>query len=69
MNPATNRGNFLLLSMLKMRYPNIYTSDQIQIITNILRSPLEQSNRETERANGCLFLYCVIHYVFFSDSG
>ncbi|EDW85361.1 uncharacterized protein Dwil_GK10553, isoform B [Drosophila willistoni] len=40
----TNRGNFLVLSLLKYRYPNIFNVVQLSKMNNILAKPLEPYN-------------------------
>ncbi|XP_062703793.1 phosphatidylserine lipase ABHD16A-like [Aedes albopictus] len=40
-NLATNRGNFLLINMLKFRFPNIFKADQENLAKDILGRPIE----------------------------
>ncbi|EAT41832.1 AAEL006569-PB [Aedes aegypti] len=40
-NLATNRGNFLLIHMLKFRFPNIFKADQENLAKDILGKPIE----------------------------
>lgn len=40
-NLATNRGNFLLISMLKFRFPNIFSPDQENLAKELLAKPIE----------------------------
>lgn len=47
MDVSTNRGNNLLLALLKFRYPNVYKAEQIAVITKILSKPIERSKRPT----------------------
>lgn len=37
----TNRGNFLTLSVLKYRYPNLFNASQLQRAKGLLSKPLE----------------------------
>lgn len=37
----TNRGNFLTLSVLKYRYPNLFNATQLQRAKGLLSKPLE----------------------------
>lgn len=39
---STNRGNHLLLNLLKTRFPNIFKTEQINHITDILSEPLDK---------------------------
>lgn len=41
LNLSTNRGNFLLISMLKHRFPQIFEKSQVDYITKLLAKPLE----------------------------
>lgn len=43
MNLSTNRGNNLVVNMLKYRYPNVFTPDQTAKVTQLLRKPLERN--------------------------
>lgn len=43
MDVATNRGNNLVISLLKYRFPNIFKSEQIALINNRLSRPIEKS--------------------------
>lgn len=38
----TNRGNHLLVYVLKNRFPNIFTADQIERVKKILSQPLSK---------------------------
>lgn len=40
-NLGTNRGNFLLINMLKCRFPNIFKPEQENLAKDILSKPLE----------------------------
>lgn len=40
-NLATNRGNFLLISMLKHRFPNVFKPEQENLAKEILAKPIE----------------------------
>lgn len=48
---ASNRGNYLLIHLLKTRFPNILQTEQVDRITKMLSQPLEK---------------CKIHPPFFS---
>ncbi|XP_030375199.1 phosphatidylserine lipase ABHD16A [Scaptodrosophila lebanonensis] len=50
----TNRGNFLTLSVLKYRYPNIFRAAQIGKATNMLSKPLEVSNFTVAEEKLCM---------------
>lgn len=39
---STNRGNHLLLHLLKSRYPHIFKAEQIDHLTEILAEPLDK---------------------------
>ena len=41
MNIGTNRGNYLLLHMLKYRFPNIFQSDQLKYAQEILNKTID----------------------------
>ena len=41
MNIATNRGNYLLINLLKYRFPNIFAGEQIIYVKNLLSKTLE----------------------------
>lgn len=40
---ATNRGNHLLMHMLKTRFPNIFHAEQIERVAMMLSEPLDKS--------------------------
>lgn len=39
---ATNRGNHLLIYLLKTRFPNIFKTEQINRVTKMLSQPLDK---------------------------
>lgn len=41
MNLSTNRGNYLLLNMLKYRFPNVFGNETIKHVTNLLAKSLD----------------------------
>lgn len=43
MDLSTNRGNHLLLHILKYRFPNIFKSEQINFIIKLLGTSLDNS--------------------------
>ncbi|XP_055534912.1 phosphatidylserine lipase ABHD16A [Wyeomyia smithii] len=43
---GTNRGNFLLISMLKYRFPNIFKTDQENLAKEMLSKPIKPSSKE-----------------------
>ncbi|XP_055910639.1 phosphatidylserine lipase ABHD16A [Eupeodes corollae] len=49
----TNRGNYLLLNLLKYRYPNIFQSLQITRIKNLLTKPID-SNANASNDDLCM---------------
>lgn len=52
MDVSTNRGNNLLLALLKFRYPNVYKAEQIAVIAKILAKPIERSVQGRPRTDG-----------------
>jgi pimeloyl-ACP methyl ester carboxylesterase len=44
MNISTNRGNFLLLHMLKYRFPKIFETEQITYVTKLMSKSMESLN-------------------------
>ncbi|XP_058461405.1 phosphatidylserine lipase ABHD16A [Malaya genurostris] len=53
-NLGTNRGNFLLISMLKHRFPNIFKPDQENLSKEILTKPVECIRNDSDEL--CLSL-------------
>uniref|UniRef100_A0A1A9UTS3 AB hydrolase-1 domain-containing protein n=1 Tax=Glossina austeni TaxID=7395 RepID=A0A1A9UTS3_GLOAU len=53
-NIETNRGNFLALSILKYRYPYIFTTPQINRCKKQLSKPLENRNFTTPEDDLCM---------------
>lgn len=47
-NLATNRGNFLLISMLKHRFPNIFKPEQENLAKEILAKPIEFMRNDSD---------------------
>ena len=43
MNISTNRGNFLLVNLLKLRFPHIFTPDQVTYAAKILSKSLDHN--------------------------
>lgn len=43
MDVATNRGNNLVINMLKHRFPNIFKAEQISFINKMLSRTIEKS--------------------------
>lgn len=64
MDVATNRGNNLLISLLKYRYPNIYKPNEISHITNILAKPIEKT---TDNTTDQLCLSLLMSYISQND--
>lgn len=44
MKLETNRGNFLLLKMLKYRFPNIFKEPQVEFVKKMLSQSLDQTD-------------------------
>lgn len=67
MDVATNRGNNLLLTLLKYRYPNIYQPEQSSHITNIISKPIERSigEKKTKLLSLCL---CILFLLLATDN-
>lgn len=50
----TNRGNFLVLAVLKHRYPNIFGPSQLNKAQSILSKPLEPYNLPAAEEKLCM---------------
>jgi len=50
----TNRGNFLVLSVLKHRYPNIFGASQLNKAKGLLSKPLEPYSIPTADEKLCM---------------
>ncbi|KAG4071462.1 hypothetical protein HA402_011616 [Bradysia odoriphaga] len=64
MDVATNRGNNLVINMLKCRFPNIFKSDQVSHISKKLSRPIEKT---TDNSTDQLCLSSLLSYV--SENG
>lgn len=58
---ASNRGNHLLIHLLKTRFPNILQTEQVDRITKMLSQPLENSHVST--SNDELLYSLLLSYV------
>ncbi|XP_055623895.1 phosphatidylserine lipase ABHD16A [Toxorhynchites rutilus septentrionalis] len=47
-NLGTNRGNFLLISMLKQRFPNIFRPEQDNLAKEVLTKPIEFMKKDAD---------------------
>lgn len=45
MDVSTNRGNDLVIDVLKQRFPNIFKPEQIKFINKMLSRPIEKSKK------------------------
>lgn len=63
---STNRGNYLLIHLLKVRFPNIFQTEQIERATQMLSEPLEKSMLFTERFVCCSSIELMLKILFAS---
>lgn len=62
-NIETNRGNYLLISFLKYRFPNIFKPPQVAFTINLLSKPLEKTKINVEENNDQFCLSLLTSYV------
>ncbi|XP_059615114.1 phosphatidylserine lipase ABHD16A [Phlebotomus argentipes] len=56
MKLETNRGNFLLISLLKYRFPNIFKDPQVEFVHKMLSQPLDKTSPTDTDDGLCLSL-------------
>ncbi|KAH8302019.1 hypothetical protein KR044_001892 [Drosophila immigrans] len=61
----TNRGNYLTMSVLKYRYPNLFTAAQLSSTKGLLSKPLESFNYTVAEEKLCMARL----FTFASDEG
>ncbi|KAJ6640936.1 Phosphatidylserine lipase ABHD16A [Pseudolycoriella hygida] len=64
MDVSTNRGNNLLINMLKQRFPNIFKTEQVNLVNKMLSRPIEKT---TDNSTDQLCLSLLLSYV--SENG